>query len=218
LKKIVEINLKPHLNIGLLKSFFNNLELDTNDIKLYNLNPFRKRQILYTEYNNGILKIINKKSFIQNVNDSRKKERKFSVLKPTDKQLILLKKVLEIILKKAKKSNFNVTSKLDVTFHFVKIIATQEGSSNSPEGIHRDGYDILVPCLVIERKNIEGGSSRFFVNKKLVFDKVMNEGRGIIVEENVNKELFHDVTPIKLKDSNKEGYRCIVGVDINYVY
>jgi hypothetical protein len=214
---IFQFNLKPLININLLKSFFYKLEIDNNDKKLYGLTPFRSRQILYTEYNKGKLKVVNKQTFVQNVSDIRSKERKFSILIPTNKQINILSKLLNVILSKAKKNNIFVADKLDVTFHFVKIHASKTGVSNSPEGIHRDGFDILVPCLVIERNNIKGGFSRFFLNKKIVFNRVIKEGRCLVVEENKNKELFHDVTPIVLDNKDKEGYRSIIGIDINFI-
>jgi len=216
MNEIFQFNLKPLININLLKSFFTKLEIDNNDKKLYGLIPFRSRQILYTEYNKGKLKVVNKQAFVQNVSDIRSKERKFSILTPTNKQINILTKLLNVIFNKAKKNNIFIADKLDVTFHFVKIHASETGASNSPEGIHRDGFDILIPCLVIERNNIKGGFSRFFLNKKIVFNRVIKEGRCLVVEENKNKDLFHDVTPIVLDKKDKEGYRCIIGIDINH--
>ena len=211
---ICKFNLKKHFNVRSLKQFFKNLEVDKNDEKLYGIESFRSRQILYTQLKDGSLKLIAKDGFSQNVADARKHKRKFSMLVPTPSQLKLLDKLLKFILRKINKTI--PISGLEVTFHFVKIYASEKGTTNSPEGIHRDGYDILVPCIVVERKNIIGGSSRFYENKKIIFDKVMREGSGIIVEENNNPSLFHDVSNIFLKNKTKIGYRCIIGIDINY--
>ena len=44
--------------------------------------------------------------------------------------------------------------------------------TNSPEGIHQDGMDFIVPALIIDRVNIQGGQS-------LVYD-----ARGVPLREN----------------------------------
>jgi hypothetical protein len=217
MNEIFVFNLKPHLNINTLKTFFNDLELDKNDIDLYKIAPFRSRKILFTKLIKNKLIINNKKMFSQNVSDVRSKKRKFSIFQPSRKQITILNKLISIIVNKAKKHNVFFTENLEVIFHFVKIQASNTGTSNSPEGIHRDGYDILVPCLVVERKNIRGGVSRFFINKKTIFSKIIKEGRCILVEENKNKDLYHDVTPIIPDNSNLEGYRSIIGIDINFI-
>jgi len=213
--KICQFKIKRSFNIKLFKPFFKNLKIDKNDKKLYGIKPFRSRQILYTQFEDDVLRLVNKNSFVQNVSDVRKHKRKFSIFNPTDQQLKLLEKLLKFALKKC--CDTMPSNQLDVTFHFVKIYASKLGTTNSPEGIHRDGYDILVPCIVIDRKNIVGGSSRFYRNKELIFDRIMKEGEGIIFKENSNPDLFHDVSYITLKDKKKEGWRSIIGIDINFI-
>jgi len=198
------------------KSFFKNLKIDKNDRALYNITPFRRRKILYTVFDGKTLKIIKKSGFSQKVSDIRNKKRKFSIFYPNKFQLNILTKLIKFVLK-----NFTINAPLDITFHFVTINASIKGETNSPEGIHRDGFDILVPCIVAERKNISGGYSRFFLKDKekfnLFYNKITQTNYGLVFEENKHKDVFHDVTPIKLKNKKQPGYRSIIGIDITYL-
>jgi len=217
--KIHKLNFKKYKNIFNL--FFLNLDIDLNDKKLYGIKPFRSRKILYTFFNGETLTVIKKKGFKQRVSDDRSKKRIFKVFKPSSIQLKILNSMILDVIDYLKTKKINITSNLDITFHFVSIKASVKGETNSPEGIHRDGFDILIPCIVTERSNITGGYSRFFIKKhnnfKLVFKNITNENYGLLVEENKNKELYHDVTPIRLKNKNKPGYRKIIGIDINFI-
>lgn len=193
-----------------LLTLFLDLELDKNDKDLYNLNPFRARKILFTKFIDNELFILPNKEFIQNVSDVRNKKREFKSFVPSKEEHL----ILDILCKKFTKL-YDIKDNLEITFHFVKIFANKEGSSNSPEGIHRDGFDILVPCLVLERENIEGGYSRIFDNGELVYNKIIDEGEGLVLNEKDYVEMFHDVTPIKLKEGALSGHRTIMGIDIN---
>jgi hypothetical protein len=208
-------NKKLGFNHMLLKPFFSNLKLDYNDKTLYNIKPFRARKILYLIYENNEFKIYKtKKSFSQNVKDKRCNSRKFTILKPNKKQQRILFSFLKKFLHNINSDTRILDKTLLITVHFVKIITGKEGQTNSPEGVHRDGFDILMPCYVIERKNIKGGISRFFINNKCFLRKQIKEGQGLFLYENTHKNVFHDVTPIYSKGN--KGYRCIVGIDINF--
>jgi hypothetical protein len=217
MKGFFKIKLKEFKQLNI---FFNDLELDNNDIKLYGKTPFRKRKILYAQFNNDKLIVLKKTSFSQNVKDERRKKRKFDVLRCNESNLALLEKFLKTLIDKSRKKLPHIPSSFEVTFHFVQILASKSGESNSPEGIHRDGFDLLFPCVVIERCNIIGGLSRVY-NKKndnfvLIFNKTIQEGEALVIDEKNYPYLYHDVTPIILKNKNKIGYRNIIGVDINF--
>lgn len=213
--------LEPYLEFSLkginfskdkLLSLFDDLELDNNDSSLYNLTPFRARKILYTKFIDNEMFILKNKEFSQKVDDKRKNKRVFKGFEPTINEHRLLNDFLKSLF-----SHFNLKDNYEITFHFVKIFASECGSSNSPEGIHRDGFDLLIPCLVLERYNIEGGESRIFDNGELIFKKVMEEGSGLFLNEGEYKEMYHDVLPIRLKDKNKTGYRTILGIDVDLI-
>lgn len=202
-------------DVNLLKPFFNKLTLDNYDEELYKLTPFRARKVLYLNYNKGRL-VVNKvkKSFSQNVSDLRSKERRFEILKPNKNELKTITEFVFNYIDLIEKEVSIKNKELEITIHFVKIFASKEGQTNSPEGIHRDGFDILMPCFVVERKNITGGISRFYKNKVCIYKKQINEGQGLFLLENMHKDIYHDVTPIY--SCKKEGFRSIIGVDINF--
>jgi len=202
--------IKLNLSLEELLPLFDDLELDNNDKSLYNLTPFRARKILYTKFIDNETYILKNKEFVQSVNDVRKNKRVFKSFEPSKKDHETLNLLLKSLF-----NFYNLKDNYDVIFHFVKIFALESGSSNSPEGIHRDGFDILVPCLVLERVNIEGGDSRIYDNGELVYKKIINSGEGLLLNEKDYVEMYHDVMPIKLKDASKTGYRTILGIDIN---
>jgi hypothetical protein len=190
--------------------------LDSNDKILYDLEPFRARKILYIRYISGKFSIVkSKKCFSQDVSDKRKYKRKFAILKPNKKELLIICSFLQSFLDLIDKEQPIANRLIDISVHFVKILSSKKGQTNSPEGVHRDGYDVLMPCFVVERKNIRGGISRFFLKKKCIFKKKIEEGQGLFIFENKHKGVYHDVSPIYSINSNI-GYRCIIGVDINF--
>ena len=219
MKGFYKLNLKE-VDFKKLDVFFKNLILDKNDKELYNKIPFRSRKILFTKFIMNKLSLTKKKTFSQNVNDKRKKPRVFSVMKVTKEQLLLLENLLKILIKKSLKKISTIPNNFDVTFHFVRVNASISGESNSPEGIHRDGFDLLFPCIVVKRHNIKGGMSRFFIKRnkeyKQIYSKVIKEKECLVADEKNYKDLYHDVTPIFIKNNKKPGYSDIIGIDIKF--
>ena len=76
-----------------------------------------------------------------------------------------------------------------------------------PEGIHQDGFNMIAICC-ISRKNITGGISHIYdKNKNIIYNKQLEEGEMIIINDIKN---YHDVTNIKLLDKEDIGYRDII--------
>ena len=119
---------------------------------------------------------------------------------------------------------------LEASVHFMKIIK-RPGSSqivtNSPEGIHQDGMDFLVPALVIERENIQGGKNLIYDVRGVPLREdgspnfkehipskeiVLLPGHGLLHRDR-GSPLWHKVTPIELQDHSIEGHRSIIGID-----
>lgn len=110
-------------------------------------------------------------------------------------------------------------SELDITVHHVLVETTKERvTSNSPEGIHQDGYDYIVSALVIERKNIIGGESQIFDDDKTtkIVTTTLQPGCGIL-QPDKNTHLWHKVTPIYVKENANHGFRSSIGFDIGLV-
>lgn len=91
--------------------------------------------------------------------------------------------------------------------------------SNSPEGIHQDGFPYIVSAFVIERKNIEGAESQIFTlpvgSKKYVpvLESTLMPGNGIFQPDS-GTDLWHLVTPMT-PVKGKVGSRFTVGFDID---
>tara|TARA_B100000900_G_C20595966_1_gene723428 strand:+ start:3418 stop:3831 length:414 start_codon:yes stop_codon:yes gene_type:complete len=88
-------------------------------------------------------------------------------------------------------------------------------STNSPEGIHRDGADCVVSAFVFNRTNITGGESIVYNSQKTqIYKTTLKPGLGMFQED---RELYHFVTGVHSK-SNRIGYRDIVGIDFTYIF
>lgn len=105
---------------------------------------------------------------------------------------------------------------LEIVVHMMIVMARIDGqTSNSPEGIHQDGFDYLVPALVIQRKNIVGGKTSFYdADKKTILaSRELQEGEGQIFAEG-GSDIWHEASPIRLIDPKEFGYRASIGFDI----
>jgi len=91
--------------------------------------------------------------------------------------------------------------------HQIRVYASEESSVNPvPEGIHKDGYNII-GLSVVDRVNIQGGISNVYdSDKNIVLTKQLQRGEMLIIND---AKMYHDVTPIKLDKMDKEGYRDI---------
>ncbi|HDM8440049.1 2OG-Fe dioxygenase family protein [Yersinia enterocolitica] len=131
---------------------------------------------------------------------------------------ILIKKFIEMLCECEPKRKIK---KIGVTCHQISLII--DGStpqvSNSPEGLHQDGSDYIVSALVIDKYNIEGGTSKLYCLERdeLIKSHTLECGEGLFHIDK-NSSIWHQVTPIKLKEpSIKSGYRNILGFDFNYI-
>jgi hypothetical protein len=107
----------------------------------------------------------------------------------------------------------------DIAVHHVKVITAQNRiRSNSPEGIHQDGYPYLATALVVERENISGGESEIFDEDKttLIFKTTLGVGEGIL-QPDLGTKLWHRVSSTYPTDPEKIGVRSIIGFDIGFV-
>lgn len=110
-------------------------------------------------------------------------------------------------------------SELDITVHHVLVETTKERvTSNSPEGIHQDGYDYIVSALVVERCAILGGESQIFDDDKTtkILTTTLQPGHGIL-QPDKDTHLWHKVTPIYVKEGMDIGFRSSIGFDIGLV-
>ena len=151
----------------------------------------------------------------QNVEDSRKEYREFSLLENPHDPF-----VIEYIKYMSKLLNFsNPFKELNIDLHQVRqIVYPETYSHNSPEGIHKDGSDFVVPALVFNRFNIRGGMSHIYDNDKNEIYKCLLEKYDFTFMS--DKDLYHYVSPIEYYRSDgfeEYGYRDLLGLDIHIV-
>ena len=87
-------------------------------------------------------------------------------------------------------------------------------TSNSPEGLHQDGFPFIVSALVVERENIYGGESEIYAGDKktLILKTALQPGFGLL-QPDLGSDLWHLVTPIL-----GAGYRSSIGFDIEPIF
>lgn len=111
-------------------------------------------------------------------------------------------------------------SGLSIVVHHVRIVTKlNRPISNSPEGIHQDGFPFIVSAFVVEREKVSGGISTIFGpdKKTEIFTTTLLPGVGLL-QADQGSDLWHRVSPIyvdteKFRDV-KSGYRSSIGFDI----
>jgi len=85
---------------------------------------------------------------------------------------------------------------LEVGVHQIRTTCLADNYGNpAPEGIHRDGTD-LIGIFSVDRENIQGGETHLYRSRKEepVFKQVLNPGELLLIND---QEFFHYTTPIK---------------------
>ena len=147
--------------------------------------------------------------------DFRTLVRTFTEIEDRHIETPLFKMLLQGIAEKVRKFNPEITS-LEISAHHVLVETYRDRiKSNSPEGIHQDGFDYIVSALVIERHEVLGGESQVFSNDKLtqLCTTTLMPGFGLL-QPDQNTSLWHQVTPITVKDPSLQGFRSSIGFDI----
>jgi hypothetical protein len=91
------------------------------------------------------------------------------------------------------------------THQFRTVVTKDIAGSCVPEGPHRDGVDVGV-MVCVGRKNISGGETQisYSVDAPPVFSKPVLANMAIVIKD---KEVFHNVTDIRLANGAEEGHR-----------
>jgi len=107
--------------------------------------------------------------------------------------------------------------KITTSIHLMGLIARNvKKVCNAPEGIHQDGANYIVSALVIERKNVQGGTSVIYGpdKREILYSRELQEGEGIF-QADMHSPLWHYVTPISKVDKDQPGHRYIIGLDFS---
>lgn len=164
-------------------------------------------------------------TFNQNVCDSRGMPRYFE---PIEERTILNKFLTDLIGQTTALSllyhshihnltvNLSPIREVIVDVHQVRqMVYPGHVSSNSPEGIHRDGADCVVSAFVLKRCNVTGGESIIYDSQKSpIYKTTLSPGKGMFQED---RELYHHATGVH-STNNRIGYRDIIGLDFTYVF
>ncbi|MEP0912720.1 2OG-Fe dioxygenase family protein [Leptolyngbya sp. GB1-A1] len=85
----------------------------------------------------------------------------------------------------------------EIGVHQIRTVASAQKMGNpAPEGIHRDGVD-LVGIFSVDRHNIRGGETHLYQNKQdkqPVFSKVLHPGEFLVFKDD---QYFHYTSPVK---------------------
>lgn len=200
--------------------------------KFHAYKPFRKRGI-----SQFMVEYVNKQWEVNHVTlpeltdfaqredhplDLRKLIRRFPPMDKTTTQSILLRILIQKCIEMLCECEPQVKlKKIEVTCHQMSLIIDGSIPSvcNSPEGLHQDGSNYIVSALVVDKYNIEGGTSELYCveKKEIIKSHTLERGEGLF---HIDKDstIWHKVTPIKLKNiSLGIGYRNILGFDFNFI-
>lgn len=94
-----------------------------------------------------------------------------------------------------------------INIHQIRVLFDeQQYSTVVPEGIHRDGYNIIM-IICINRHNVKGGANNIYTNDKtLLYSTTLLNSEAIIINDN---KLLHDVSWLSRDNQEEIGYRDI---------
>ena len=157
-------------------------------------------------------------TFLQDVEDERSRARRFAPMPQEVRQDRDIKTLICMACQLVSQTSGLVSQKFKVTAHQMLTYADADrGGEPAPEGIHQDGSDFIISALVVERQNVTGGVSKVFYteNRDLALEVELQQGDGIL-QSDVDLGLWHGVTAVYLDDPEREGYRSIIGLDIEF--
>jgi len=153
---------------------------------------------------------------VDNILDYRKMLRKFKELPDVlfDENL---RKMIDFVARKIYQYTNYYKFKFIIHYVLIECVDNQQ-ATNSPEGIHQDGMDIIMSAFVVERENIKGGQSVIYCKNKTnkIFECILKPGQGIL-QADLNSYLWHEVTPIVPLNSLSKSYRSSIGFDVEFM-
>ena len=185
-----------------LKSSFDNLPID----KYYTTKRCRRYSLVKVD-DREHLKIVGDLPFYQSENYNNYNGNILREYENLDNKILYdfsFKKLVKTFIKHCE-YHFNQSIKF-IQVHQIRVYADSNSVNLIPEGVHKDGFNI-VGMTCIERKNIEGAiSSIYDNNKNLIFSKQLDIGEILILNDN---KMYHHVSNILLDNPEKIGYRDI---------
>lgn len=189
------------VDVNKLKPFYNNLPVDP-----YIKDNYRFRRLSHFKVlEDGIVKLPHRAFYQAQAYNSLLGDvvREYQEL---EDELIKLEDFQKIILEFFEYcqlcSNYN-----EVAVHQIRITADPEHVGNpAPEGIHRDGVDVIA-IFSVNRERIEGGETHLYKSKKdkPVFTKILNPGEMLVCSD---REFYHFTSAINAT-SSQQGVRDV---------
>jgi len=199
--------------------------LSADQLKSFHaIKPYRKRSIskfVLNRLGNGKgwnIHRIDSGTFIQETPDFRCLERTFHEASTEVTEHSEFKKLL-CSISFFVDSIYTDIKNIEITVHQTAIVSELgRPASNSPEGVHQDGFDFIISALVVERKNISGGISKVFGNDKQteLLTEQLEAGSGIF-QADKGSPYWHEVSPINAIENGKDGIRKTFGFDISVI-
>ena len=96
----------------------------------------------------------------------------------------------------------------EIGVHQIRTVASvDEVGQPAPEGIHRDGVD-LVGIFCVNRERIEGGETYLYKSKdgNPIFSKILNPGELLVFNDH---QFFHFTSAVKAISSQNQGVRDV---------
>lgn len=128
--------------------------------------------------------------------------------------------LLQLIARRVAQIDSSI-QQLAMTCHQVTLLAEPgDTGDGSPEGIHQDGADFIVPALVVLRENTAGGVSRLYQrvdgNFTTLSEETLMPGQGWLHPDR-GTDFWHDVSSIVSADGTHACLRRSLGFDVNIV-
>jgi hypothetical protein len=90
--------------------------------------------------------------------------------------------------------------------HQIRVIIDNNNNTVVPEGIHRDGFNMIM-IVCISRENIKGGINEVYKDSNNILNSTqLNPSDAIIINDN---KVLHNVTEINKLDINKKAWRDV---------
>ncbi len=158
---------------------------------------------------------LSRQPIVQAVDDYRARSRSYAELPKTLMRSSKLRNFLREAADMVDVAHGGARS-LEIVVWLVSVTATANQSGlASPEGIHQDGADYIVPALIVDRDNIVGGESviRRGRGGPVIFRDELQVGEGLLHSDR-GSDLWHFVTPFGLQDKlRRTGHRNTIGLD-----
>lgn len=147
-------------------------------------------------------------------------ERKFTAMSEWATATSEFRELLQLIARRVAQTDSSI-EQLAMTCHQVTLLAEPgDTGDGSPEGIHQDGADFIVPALVVLRENTVGGVSRLYQRVDGMFtilsEETLMPGYGWLHPDR-GTNFWHDVSPIASADGTHACLRRSIGFDVNIV-